>query len=121
MDQEDADVLVIDTESRHISEKEAYGRVKDVFAVPGAKDVPHIYKKTDSALRGNIGAELQAVLDASGEDSAAFIPAYPGVGRITRDGIQYINGVPVSMSEFGRDSFNPIKTSCSASPRRSPT
>ncbi len=112
MDQEDADVLVIDTESRHLSEKEAYGRVKDVFAVPGAKEVPHIYKKTDSALRGNIGAELRAVMDALSEDTAAFIPAYPGVGRITRDGIQYINGVPVSMSEFGRDSFNPLKTSC---------
>jgi uncharacterized protein YgbK (DUF1537 family) len=28
--------------------------------------ITHIYKKTDSALRGNVGAELKALLDATG-------------------------------------------------------
>ena len=54
-----------------------------------------VYKKTDSALRGNIGAERSAVLDGSGEKCLSFIPALPGMNRITVGGVHYIDGVPV--------------------------
>src|SRR5256885_166165 len=44
---------VIDTESRHLPPDEAAARIREVIA--GCQP-QLIYKKTDSALRGNIGA-----------------------------------------------------------------
>ncbi|RAZ93762.1 four-carbon acid sugar kinase family protein, partial [Klebsiella oxytoca] len=65
--------------------------------------IPYMYKKTDSALRGNVGSELTAVLDATGSRSLHFFPAFPRMHRTTEDGIHYINGIPVHESVFGRD------------------
>ena len=70
-----------------------------------------LYKKTDSALRGNIGAELAALLKACGSAQLPFLPAFPQIGRITRNGVHYINGVPVTESPFGKDPFEPVRHS----------
>ena len=37
-----------------------------------------------------------------------FLPAFPQMGRITRGGIHYIDGVPVTESPFGKDPFEPV-------------
>lgn len=104
-------VLVVDVESRHVSAKVAYERVKKVAAAAKAAGVPHIYKKTDSALRGNIGGELQGVLDAYGEKELYFLPAFPKIGRTTKEGYHYLDGVPIHESVFGQDPFEPVKYS----------
>jgi uncharacterized protein YgbK (DUF1537 family) len=52
------DVLVVDTESRHVLPEEARKIVDDVASEAMRHGVVYFYKKTDSALRGNIGAEL---------------------------------------------------------------
>mgnify|MGYP000093217377 CR=1 FL=1 len=69
-----------------------------------------IYKKTDSALRGNIGAELSALLKTSGERQLPFLPAFPQIDRVTRDGVHYISGVPVTESPFGIDPLSRCAT-----------
>lgn len=104
----DAQVLVIDAETRHLTPEEAYRRVYRIVANAVQEGIPYLYKKTDSALRGNIGSELQAVRDASGASQIPFIPAFPRMNRITRGGIHYIDGVPVSKSVFGQDPFEPV-------------
>ena len=91
--------------------REAYEVVWNITKRAMACGVPFIYKKTDSALRGNIGSELTALLDASGQDSLPFIPAFPQMGRITREGVHYINNIPVKDSVFGRDPFEPVTCS----------
>lgn len=57
-------VLVVNTESRHDTPDEAYEKVASVVRSAKLAGFTHMYKKTDSTLRGNIGRELQAVLDA---------------------------------------------------------
>ena len=104
-------VLVMDAETRHLDGREAYEVVWNITKRAMACGVPFIYKKTDSALRGNIGSELTALLDASGQDSLPFIPAFPQMGRITREGVHYINNIPVKDSVFGRDPFEPVTCS----------
>lgn len=101
-------VLVMDAETRHISKEEAYDRVYRITEKARQAEITYIYKKTDSALRGNIGSELTAVLDASGEKVLHFFPAFPKMGRTTRNGIHYIDGVPVRESVFGKDPFEPV-------------
>lgn len=107
----ECEILVVVAETRHLPATEAYDIVYHVARKGTDLGIEHIYKKTDSALRGNIGAELAAVLQACDAGVLPFIPALPAMNRITRGGIQYIDGVPVSQSVFGRDPFEPVKES----------
>lgn len=104
-------VLVIDAETRHLPPKEAYDIVYDITKRAADLDIPYLYKKTDSALRGNIGSELTAMMDAAGGKTLSFLPAFPKMKRWTRDGIHYIDGMPVSESVFGKDPFEPVTCS----------
>ena len=105
----DVEVLVLNAETRHLEKKQAYDIIYRLIKTAEKAKIPFIYKKTDSALRGNIGSELAAVLNASEDSILSFIPAFPSMDRITKEGIQYINSVPVSESVFGRDPFEPVK------------
>ncbi|NDL66661.1 four-carbon acid sugar kinase family protein [Anaerotalea alkaliphila] len=105
---EDAEVLVINTETRHTSPKEAYRIVRDLSERALGAGVAHIYKKTDSAMRGNVGSELRAVLDASKQSELPFVPAFPEMNRTTDEGNLYIDGIPVNESVFGSDPFSPV-------------
>lgn len=104
-------VVVVDTESRHLPAQEAAARVASATACAVAAGVEHFYKKTDSTLRGNLGAELAAMLMAADGRRLTFVPAYPALGRTTRGGVQYVGGVPLAQTEFADDPFNPIADS----------
>ncbi len=104
----ETEVLVAAAETRHLPASAAYETVRHIAAAARRLGIPSLYKKTDSALRGNIGAELTALLDGTGEPALAFLPAFPQMGRCTVGGIHYIHGVPVADSVFGQDPFNPV-------------
>lgn len=106
---ERAPALVINTDSRHAGPETAYRIVRDICREAADCRVHLIYKKTDSVLRGNIGAEFQAIADA-GYDTIYFAPAYPKLHRTTVGGRQLIHQVPVDHSSFGKDLLNPIRT-----------
>ena len=108
--EEDAEVLVIDTETRHMNPMEASQIVRALTESAIHAGVACVYKKTDSALRGNVGAELEAALTGSGESVLPFLPAFPELGRTTVGGRHYINGIPVNESPFGKDPFEPVRT-----------
>ena len=106
-----ADVVVVDAEVRHATPEQTYRTCAAVAARAMENGTDTFYIKTDSGLRGNIGAMMQAALDQSGADFAAFAPALPSMGRITRQGIQYVDGLPISESVFGKDPFEPVRSS----------
>ena len=105
-----ADVVVADTESRHLPPEDAAARVRAVTRLAKAAGCPVFYKKTDSTLRGNLGAELAAMQDVCGAKRLWFAPAYPALGRTTRNGTQLVNGVPLARTDFAADPFNPVRT-----------
>ena len=107
---ETARVLVVDLETRPMKAEDAYRAVYNLTKWAVHSTIPIIYKKTDSALRGNVGAELSAVVDAS-EENLYFIPAFPDIGRITLKGIHYIGDVPLEKSAFKEDPFEPVHSS----------
>jgi len=107
----DLQVLVIDTESRHLAPDKATGRVKKVINLARKQGVSFFYKKTDSTLRGNVGAELDAALEASGSKKLAFIPAFPKAGRYTIKGSQYIGDKLLHLTQFGSDPLEPAISS----------
>lgn len=106
----DLDVLVYDTETRHVDEKTAYRIVYEIARYAFEKGVHQVYKKTDSALRGNVGAELEAVANAYISE-VVFIPSYPEMNRVLRGGIYYVDETILSESIFARDILNPMHVS----------
>lgn len=104
-------VLSVNAQSRHLQPAVAGARVAHLVGCARQSGATCVVKKTDSALRGNVGAELAAALRASGSKRLHFLPALPRMARVTKEGIHTIDGVPVAQSAFGRDPFEPVRTS----------
>ncbi len=102
--------ISINTNSRHISRAEAAAKVK--LAVAGLRasglKAEIVYKKIDSCLRGNIGAELDALLSETGAAACFVAPALPAQGRTTESDIHRVHGVPIAETEMAKDPLSPV-------------
>jgi len=107
----DTEVIVLDTESRADTPSTAYQKVRTATRTLKRAGVRRFYKKIDSTLRGNIGRELDAILDELGIDVAIVVPAFPKTGRITVGGYQLVNQVPLERTEIARDPVSPVTES----------
>jgi 4-hydroxythreonine-4-phosphate dehydrogenase len=105
----DADVLSVDGDTRRLDAKNAAAETIRLVQ----KYVHHnellLFKKLDSTLRGNIGAELGAMLETlrSGQWKSerivtVFAPAFPAAGRTTANGRQLVRGMPLEETEIWR-------------------
>jgi len=119
----DADVIAVDTDSRGLSPEAAAQRVEDVTRAVVAARPAWIYKKVDSVLRGNVRAEIEAVVRVVARDSVAaipsrsgwlrvlLIPANPSRGRTIVGGRLLIDGVPLDQTPFRDDPDHPRQSS----------
>ena len=103
-----ADIVVINTNSRADVANTASNKVRQ--AATNLKSRV-IYKKIDSTLRGNVGAELQAAMEELGCEKAIVAPAFPAVGRTTVAGVLLVKGVGVAETQFAHDPISPVKES----------
>ena len=101
---------VIATDTRSMSEAEAVAETRRITSA-FIHHTSAIFKKTDSALRGHVVAELSALMQATGYHRAVYLPANPSKGRIIRGGIYYINHVPIHETDFSFDPEFPATTS----------
>ncbi|MGJ0194436.1 D-threonate kinase [Pantoea sp. RRHST58] len=109
LDSAAADVWVISTDSRAVSPAEAAARTEAVVRQHQAFIAQGwLFKKIDSTLRGNIGAEVHAALAASGKKRALIVPAVPRLGRVTRRGEVRVNRVPLTETEYASDPKTPV-------------
>lgn len=106
-----ADVVVVNTDSRLCTPRSAYYRVRAAAEALKGMGISRIYKKIDSTLRGNIGAELDAAMDALGALAAFVVPAFPGAGRVTIGGTQLLGDTPLGESEVACDILTPVTES----------
>jgi uncharacterized protein YgbK (DUF1537 family) len=106
---QDQAVVSIDTNSRALSAKEAGDATATAISV--LKDRFILFKTIDSTLRGHISEEIAAAFRASGRRKLVIAPAFPDAGRLTVGGVQLVNGIPVSQSDYGRDPVHPARTS----------
>ena len=105
------EVLVFNTETRYLDKCEAYEVIKKIAIKAKDKNIQYIFKKVDSALRGNVASELRALSDVFEDVTIPFIPAYPEQNRFSFEGILYIDSIPVSKSVFGQDPYEPVTES----------
>jgi uncharacterized protein YgbK (DUF1537 family) len=106
-----ADVLVLNTNSRAAPPRVAAQRAKVAAEALRRTGVEAIYKKIDSTFRGNVGQELDAILDVFPSALAVVTPAFPPAGRAVRDGVLLVDGVPVHRTSIGRDPVTPVRES----------
>lgn len=99
---------VIDTESRAASPDAAVSAVRRACDGLDFESYKHVIKKVDSTLRGNIASEVAALDSCYKPDLVVFAPALPALGRTTENGVQLLNGVPLSKTELARDPKNPV-------------
>jgi uncharacterized protein YgbK (DUF1537 family) len=115
------DVLVVDIASRHLPAEEAARRAREAVAAASASRVELVVKRVDTTLRGNVGAELDAVLEqrrrrpTAGTVRAIMVPAFPAAGRTTVGGIQLVDGVALTETDAARDPLDPVRSSRVAS------
>ncbi|XKM14409.1 four-carbon acid sugar kinase family protein [Orbaceae bacterium ac157xtp] len=105
----ESNVIVINTDSRAIPTLEAKERIKTV--IKNNKDEHLIYKKIDSTLRGNLGSEIEAILNHSNYEAAIIVPAFPDMKRTVKNGILFVNSKPLKETEFATDPKTPIYSS----------
>lgn len=108
---EHTDVLVYNAETRSLTAVESYEKIKKTAASFCSSNIPYIYKKIDSMMRGNIGAEIDALLEMEAFDIAIVAPAYPKNRRITIGGYHLVNHHLLEDSEAGVDAKSPVRES----------
>ncbi len=100
--------LALYTRTRGADEAAARRRLTAVGGGLAALRPDLVYKKIDSCLRGNIGAETEALLTVLDMEASFIAPAFPAMGRTTVDDIHRVNGVPVAQTEIARDPVTPV-------------
>jgi len=78
--------LALTSDSRHLTADAAAKSARKTAASLPALDA-RWYKKIDSTLRGNVGSELDALLDLVDAPAAVVCPAFPAQRRWLRNGI----------------------------------
>ncbi|KEH86554.1 candidate type III effector Hop protein [Clostridium novyi A str. 4540] len=112
IDKEKYDTIVCSTDSRAIEKEEAYNRVFEMTKLVKDESIKIYNKRIDSTLRGNIGSEIDAMLDALDDERIAMIvPSFPDAKRIAIGGYLIVNGAPLEESDAAHDPKKPISTS----------
>lgn len=106
-----ADVLVLNTNSRGLPPDVAARRARVAAEALRKARVEAIYKKIDSTCRGNVGAELEAILDVYAVPMTVLAPSFPPAYRAVRDGVLTVKGTPVHRTAIGRDPVTPVRES----------
>ena len=104
-----ATIRVRNTQSRTLAPADAARRVGAALTDVGSGWAGLVLKKIDTGLRGPLGAEIDAAMDALGVAEAFVLPAIPEIGRTTQQGRQMIGGIPVHETAFARDPHHPIR------------
>jgi uncharacterized protein YgbK (DUF1537 family) len=98
-----AEVLAIDTESRDICVEEAVTRLESVARQLDLNRFAHVFKKIDSVFRGNTFDEIAVAAREFSSDLAIMAPAYPALGRTSKDGVVWVRDITGERAVAVRD------------------
>jgi len=109
------DVFVMDTETRELESKTAGKILKGILEKININKKDVVYKKVDSTLRGNMGVEIEEIMNILKKDICIFSPSFPSQQRITVGGYLLVQQKPLGLSEYssnhleqGENSFIPF-------------
>ncbi|MCZ6680982.1 MAG: four-carbon acid sugar kinase family protein [Candidatus Poribacteria bacterium] len=91
-----AELMVVTTNSRGDTPEEAHRKVRQACQHFAQVQTTVFYKKIDSTFQGNVGAEIDAIIEECGFHLVIITPAFPAQGRSLIDGWLRISGAPQS-------------------------
>ena len=106
-----ADLVCVDTDSRASDPAVAANRAAAAAKMLRAAGAKWIYKKVDSVLRGQVTAEVEAVMKQLKLERALLLPANPSLGRTIKGGHYFLRGRPLHKTEFAKDPHFPRRSS----------
>jgi len=106
----DADVVVVDADSRSSSAETAFAKVHELTEQAVAMRPDVLFKKVDSLLRGPVLAEITAMRIAGGFDRCLLLCGNPRKRRTVIGGKVYVDGVPLHDTGFAVDPEHPCST-----------
>ena len=104
-------IIALNTDSRPLSVYQGIEKVKKIMKKIDDRESIIAIKKIDTAFRGNVCAEIVAVMDSLGRKICFLIPAIPDMGRFTIDGNQIFNGKPIDKLDFAKDPVKAVRNS----------
>ncbi|WP_059105358.1 four-carbon acid sugar kinase family protein [Shouchella shacheensis] len=105
------DAVVVDTDSRGLPPHQAKEKIYEVMASVGACQPSTVFKKIDSTLRGNVGAEMEAMIEVWQPEYVFLTPSFPKNKRIVKEGTLYVDGSPIGETEFAENKADPVADS----------
>lgn len=105
------EVLAISTNTRDSTPQEASEVAREVSKYLIHNGIDNIYKKIDSTFRGNIGAEVEAIMASMQIPLAIICPTFPNLKRTVSDGYLYIEGTLLEDTPFAQDPGCPVSES----------
>ena len=104
--------LCVSTDSRAMTPQDAYRAIREAAELFPKDDALLYSKRIDSTLRGNVGAEIDAILDHLGEGyTAVVVASFPASGRTCVGDVLLVHGVPLQLTEVSHDPINPMSNS----------
>lgn len=108
-------VHVLARKIRSVPKDQAIADVEKIIQILDSTDQVQIYYKYcstfDSTPHGNIGPISDYLLERLGQIYTLLCPSLPANGRTVRDGILYVNGVPLNQTHMRHHPLNPMKHS----------
>ena len=105
------EVWIIASDTRSLPEEEACETVREIARRLKTLQVKTVFKKIDSALRGHVLPEIEALCEYIPAEKVFILPANPETGRTIQDGMYRINGLPLHQTAFADDPDFPMQTS----------
>ena len=107
----ECDCIIYPTNSRSVDSKTAYDAVCSATEFFKNDEGVVYSKRIDTTLRGNLGSETDAMLDALNNDAIAMVvPCAPQAERVTVGGYVLVKGVPLHKTEAAADPLCSIYT-----------
>jgi len=104
-------ICIFSTNTRTVNKDRALRKVYSLGRDLNEFDNKLIIKKIDTAYRGNVALELDAVMDSMNMDLGFIVNSIPFMNRITIGGFQLVNGKIIEDDEFYVDPVNKVRES----------
>jgi len=109
---DDAEVVVIDADTRSMKERNAVKQLESIAGTLKKITKPiRLFKKIDSAMRGHLLAEIKTLQKQFDCKRVFLLPANPGKDRKIIRGKYFVNGIELNKTVFARDPGFPIASS----------
>jgi uncharacterized protein YgbK (DUF1537 family) len=106
------DAILISSNSRSLRTKTAYEKVSSITTLLQNLGVKYFSKRIDTTLRGNLGSEIDAMVDTIGGNLiSVVVPTMPQSRRIVVGGFSIIDGQILTRTPASEDVLTPVSES----------